>query len=187
MSRWKEIEDFLELMEKIYARAGLRAAAVSPETGYFLHSLVRLTKPEVIVEIGTHRGVSALWMARALKENLKGHLYTIDIYLQTSMAEAQDLIKSAGLSDFVTFIKAPSVPDGVNYCKKNNLKIDILFIDGNHNIEPCAADLMGFWQYVKQEGLVILHDTKLDSGWRGPISLCARLTLPSRKNSLLDL
>jgi hypothetical protein len=44
----------------------------------FLYSLVKMQKPENIVEIGTGLGVSSFWMAHALKENGSGHVWTVD-------------------------------------------------------------------------------------------------------------
>lgn len=43
-----------------------------------LYSLIRALKPETVVEVGTYRGYAACYMARALQENKKGHLYCID-------------------------------------------------------------------------------------------------------------
>jgi len=164
----KDILDFLDLIHQLYQRSDIYLASVPPETGYFLHSLIRLTKPDVVVEIGTYKGVSSLWMARALKENNKGHLYTIDIYEHSSPEEPRGLLKGAELLDFVSLIDAPSVPNGLKICRQMQLSVDILFIDGDHRIEPCAADFLGFWKIVKKGGLILLHDTNLESGWEGP-------------------
>ena len=46
--------------------------AIEHETGLFLHALVRATKPRVVVEHGTGRGVAAEFLARALTENGQG-------------------------------------------------------------------------------------------------------------------
>ncbi|CCQ94342.1 conserved hypothetical protein [[Clostridium] ultunense Esp] len=44
----------------------------------FLYSIVKRERPLSIVELGTGLGVSTLWMARALRENGVGHIYTVD-------------------------------------------------------------------------------------------------------------
>ncbi len=43
-----------------------------------LYSLIRRERPENVVEIGAGLGVSAFWMAQAMKENGHGHIWTLD-------------------------------------------------------------------------------------------------------------
>ena len=44
-----------------------------------LYFLVRLIKPEIMIETGVHRGVSSLFILQAMHENDKGILYSIDL------------------------------------------------------------------------------------------------------------
>ena len=44
----------------------------------YLYSLVKMTKPRSILELGTGLGSSSLWIALALQENNQGTLFTID-------------------------------------------------------------------------------------------------------------
>lgn len=46
--------------------------------GMFLYSIVKMQKPQVIVELGTGLAISAFWMAAALRENGEGHIWTVD-------------------------------------------------------------------------------------------------------------
>lgn len=46
----------------------------------FLYGLVRVLKPELVVETGTYRGVTAEVMAKACKENKFGRVVTCDPY-----------------------------------------------------------------------------------------------------------
>jgi hypothetical protein len=43
-----------------------------------LYSLVRMERPQNMVEIGTGTGICAAWMAQAVKENGQGHVHTLD-------------------------------------------------------------------------------------------------------------
>jgi len=43
-----------------------------------LYDAILKLKPKMVVEIGTHRGLTTLYMAMAIKENGIGHLYTAD-------------------------------------------------------------------------------------------------------------
>jgi len=51
---------------------------VGPKTGHFLYWLVRVVRPEFVVEIGTSVGYSALWLASALERNAWGELWTVE-------------------------------------------------------------------------------------------------------------
>lgn len=44
----------------------------------YLYSIVKMTKPRTVLELGTGLGTAALWIAQALEENNYGSLYTID-------------------------------------------------------------------------------------------------------------
>jgi predicted O-methyltransferase YrrM len=50
----------------------------SEDKALFFYSLIKMQKPERILEIGTGVGVSSLYMAHAVKENGIGHVWTID-------------------------------------------------------------------------------------------------------------
>lgn len=50
----------------------------SEDISMLFYSLIRREQPLNVVELGTGLGVSALWMAQAVKEVGKGHVWTID-------------------------------------------------------------------------------------------------------------
>ena len=52
--------------------------AVEAEVAEFLYALVRVLKPDVVVESGTGRGLAAFALASALAENGAGHLTTFE-------------------------------------------------------------------------------------------------------------
>ena len=83
---------------------------VGPNTGRMLHSLVRVMEPEVILEIGTSVGYSALWMASALQVNGKGKLWTVESHA-TRFERAQKNIEEAGLGEWIMSLKghAPEI------------------------------------------------------------------------------
>lgn len=53
--------------------------AAEVEVSEFVGALVRLVKPAVAVETGTHRGHTAVAIGEALKANGVGHLYTLEV------------------------------------------------------------------------------------------------------------
>ena len=76
--------------------------SVSPEFGRFLYMCARSCKAKRIVEFGSSMGISAIYMAAALRDMGGGRL--IGTELEPSKAErAQANVAAAGLSDLVEF------------------------------------------------------------------------------------
>jgi len=46
-----------------------------------LYFMIRIQKPNVVIETGVHRGVSTSFILQALEDNNKGNLYSIDLPL----------------------------------------------------------------------------------------------------------
>lgn len=107
-----------------------------------LYGLVRSLKPSRVVDCGTFRGYSAAWMAKALQENNKGHLYAIDDFSlkqftpdrDVAVAHLFDNLTRCGVRDFVTLIEGDSRtvqwPDSV----------DFAYIDGWHGYLVAKSD-----------------------------------------------
>jgi predicted O-methyltransferase YrrM len=76
--------------------------SVSPEFGRFLYMCARSCKAKRIVEFGSSMGISAIYMAAALRDMGGGVL--IGTELESSKAErAQANLRAAGLADLVEF------------------------------------------------------------------------------------
>jgi hypothetical protein len=71
-----------------HARMRVKADAINFHSGLndsanLLYGLVRSMKPEVCVEIGSGRGMSACYVGMALRQNGRGKLYAIDPHMPT--------------------------------------------------------------------------------------------------------
>ncbi len=90
--------------------------------GKRLYNLVRGLKPLLIVEIGGFHGCSTSWMAKALKDNKKGKIISIDNHVLIGHWK----LMPDELKEFAEFISADAftcdVPDN----------IDMVFEDGMH-------------------------------------------------------
>lgn len=80
--------------------------AASPDMLLHVVRFVLATKPKVVIECGS--GVSTQAIARALKLNGLGHVYSLDHDAHYS-AETRDRLTAAGLSDWATVFHAPLV------------------------------------------------------------------------------
>ena len=124
-----------------------------------------------VVEIGTFKGKSTVWMAQALKQRaeegakvaaIDPHINTKDTevvpdYQEESSYEAfMNNVSSAGLDEWVEPVKKMSA----DAAKDWNQPIRLLFIDGSHRYEDVLLDLQLWEPDVNAGGIIILHDTK---------------------------
>jgi len=130
--------------------------AVELEVGELLHSIVRTLKPRIIVETGTHKGFSALMMAKALQQNGSGHLYTVDMTDHGVKA----LFSRFGVSTLVTFYKTKSV-DVLQSMPKDR-KVDFLWLDADHAEESVLAEMQAALPFLKPGSYVGFHDVLID-------------------------
>lgn len=82
--------------------AGLPDIAVSPEVGRLLSMLVSTTEGRCAIEVGTLAGYSAIWMARALRDD--GMLYSIESE-DKHAAFAEQQLARAGVGDRVEVLR----------------------------------------------------------------------------------
>ncbi|MBI4136501.1 class I SAM-dependent methyltransferase [Candidatus Roizmanbacteria bacterium] len=68
--------------------------------GDLFYSLIRLYKPKTVVELGTKAGYSAYHIARALRENGKGHLYCYDLWGKYPYHSAPQSVAEKNLQPF---------------------------------------------------------------------------------------
>lgn len=106
-----------------------------------LYALMRSLKPEIAVEVGTYRGYAACYMAQALKENGKGHLYCIDDFSE-GMQKAYDEnhwntnLMVCEVREQATLIRGKS--QTVQWPEK----VDFAYIDGWHGYLIAREDFM---------------------------------------------
>jgi predicted O-methyltransferase YrrM len=76
---------------------------ISARGGDLLYSLVRAIRPDTIVEFGTSFGISTIYLAAAVTDNGKGHVYSTELSA-AKVAAAQGNLLEAGLADKVTIL-----------------------------------------------------------------------------------
>jgi len=138
--------------EQPLARNFFRPMAVEIETGQFLYGLVRAVKPINAVETGTFEGFSAVNIAKALKDNQKGILWTID-YKDYG---AQKVFKIYKVKDRINQVigLSPLALEGV--VSQNN--IDFAFLDSEHTYNMVSSELEVLHKYFKIGSYITGHD-----------------------------
>ena len=101
-----------------------RWRVLEPEAGRLLWFLAQALSARNIVEIGTSRGVSTLWLADAARST-GGHVLTFDLN-RGAQDSARDSVRAAGLAEQVTFRRADG---GAALADLADGSVDLLFLD----------------------------------------------------------
>ena len=140
----------------------LRKRKDHPKYARLVYAFAKYYKPDIIVEVGTYAGGTAVGWAKALAENGKGKLICIDndTYIaETYPATAKENIRAAGLEEGRYELKCGDskniVPD---LSKKLKGQVDMYLVDGDHRYESALADIKNGLQLVKPGGFVLVHD-----------------------------
>lgn len=142
-------------------------AGTEVEVSEFLYSLVRILKPDLILETGTHIGVSAAYMGQALHDNRNGMIMTFEIIPQHAKA-AVELMKDLEIQSHVQcwLLDAQKYPcDREDYPIKTSGGIDLLFLDSEPQLR--FDEFNKFWPYVKPGGFILIHDLHPHLGYSG--------------------
>jgi predicted O-methyltransferase YrrM len=129
---------------------------ISDESRALLHHLVMTRRPERVLEIGTFVAGTTEVFARALWEAGQGHIDTIDPF----GAERCPPIIAAfpnELRDRITFSAVNSATH-FDHALSHNRSYDLVFIDGNHELEYALFDIMCTARLISPRGLVVLDN-----------------------------
>lgn len=99
---------------------------VTPDLGMLLYLLVRGTLATTVVEFGTSLGISAIWMAAALRANGAGRLLTTEMD-EDKARRASLHLQEAGLAHLVDVRVGPAEQ---TLRSPFSQPIDLLFLDG---------------------------------------------------------
>jgi len=127
--------------------------SVEVEVGEFLYGLVRLLKPNNILETGTYKGVSSSYMAQALKDNGKGLLTTLEIEKE-HIRISKERWHKLELDKYIVCDKEESLKYELEY------DCELMFLDS----EPYFRfqELRRFYSRLTPGGFVFIHDTPRD-------------------------
>lgn len=127
----------------------------------------------VIVEVGSWKGKSTIWLAKGSKAGNNVKIYAIDPHTGSSvhrdkygkvrtLDEFQANIKRANVADIIVPLVKTSQDAEQDWHGK---PVELLWIDGDHDYEMVALDLTLWSQYLIEGGTIAFHDTIF---WHGP-------------------
>lgn len=127
-------------------------------------SLIKKSKPNIILEIGTSEGGTLFFFSRFAAPGAK--IITIDLpivrsYASYSPAKIPFFKLYKPRKQKIYFLRKDS--HKVSTIKKvkkilKNYKLDILFIDGDHTYEGVKLDFENFSPFVRKNGIIAFHD-----------------------------
>lgn len=138
--------------EQPLARNFPRPMAVEVETAEFLYGIVRAVKPTNAIETGTFEGFSAVDIARALKDNKQGILWTIDF----KDYGAEKNFEDCGVKEQINQIIGISPAALEKIVSQND--IDFAFLDSEHTYNAVLAELEILHKYFKPGSYITGHD-----------------------------
>jgi predicted O-methyltransferase YrrM len=101
-----------------------RWRVLEPDAGRLLWFLAQTSAARSIVEIGTSRGVSTLWLADAARST-GGHVLTVDVD-RAAQDAAEESVRAAALAERVTFRQGDG---GAMLAALEEGSVDLLFLD----------------------------------------------------------
>lgn len=128
-----------------------------------LHNLAKTSN--IAVEIGSYLGASSKAIASGLPNT--GKLYCIDIWksnieLRPDPKSGRSLFEEFlfNVDEYIDKIKALAgySYDVIDYFLKNEIKADLLFIDGDHTAEGVKTDWDFYSEIMQPRGIVVFHD-----------------------------
>lgn len=159
---------------------------LSDREGETLYNLAMNCKGKgVIVEIGSWKGKSTIWIGNGSKNGKKIKVYAIDPHKGSSehqkenkkiwtFEEFKNNIKKAKLDDIIV----PLVKTSEEAAKNFNKPVEFIFIDGAHEYEFVKLDFDLWFPKVVNGGIIAFHDTI--GCWSGPKKVVADCVYKSK-------
>ena len=158
---------------------------LTPKEGRLLYGLAeRCAGRGVIVEIGSWKGKSTIWLASGSRRGAGARVYAIDphtaesdnLATQSAVPTYDEFIanvRRAGVADLVV----PLVTTSAEAARTFDGPVELLFIDGAHDYANVARDFELWFPRVVPGGTIAFHDTV---AWEGPRRLVAERVFRGR-------
>lgn len=122
-----------------------------------LYLLTRMIKPNQVIETGVSSGASSAYILRALKDNKKGKLYSIDLPLEYDMGKKRGWLVPEELRDCWD-LRIGDAKKMLTPLLKEIGEIDCFVHDSLHTYDHMMWEYRRIWPYLRQGGLFLSHD-----------------------------
>ncbi|HET7721599.1 MAG TPA: class I SAM-dependent methyltransferase, partial [Acidimicrobiales bacterium] len=141
---------------------------LSRREGEALYELARACRAGhgVIVEIGSWKGKSTIWLGNGSKAGQSVPIYAVDPHIGfpdvpetygviKTFEEFKRNIEAAGVDDVVTPLVMTSEEAAAGFTEP----VALLFVDGVHQYEYVKSDFEYWFPKVRDGGVMVFHDT----------------------------
>lgn len=145
---------------------------LSDREGDLLYNLAKNCKGRgVIVEIGSWKGKSTIWLGKGSENSKRLKIYAIDPH-EGSSEHKKRYSKVLTFEEFINNIRnakvehiiLPIVKTSEEAAKNFNEPVELIFIDGAHEYELVKKDFELWFPKVMEGGIIAFHDTYGRSG-----------------------
>ena len=151
------------------ATSGIEGWLSDAQGHALLSAAAATTGRGAIVEIGSWKGRSTVWLAEGARlagqrvHAIDRHTQSLEDPVANTLAEFLENIKRAGVADVIE----PLVMSSADAAAVVGGPVELLFIDGDHSLEGVRRDAEIWLPRVMEGGLVMFHDVAT-AGYNGP-------------------
>jgi predicted O-methyltransferase YrrM len=130
----------------------------------FINALILRYNAKKLLEIGVSAGCSSLIMLNAIKNADNSKLYSIDY--SSTWYKSNDRETGFLVNDYVELKQKWKLYTGglsINFLEEIGKNIDFCLIDTMHINPGGILDFLMVFPYLKENAIVVLHDTKLNT------------------------
>jgi predicted O-methyltransferase YrrM len=140
-----------------------RVRCVTRTLGELLHTLVLISRPKLILELGTSAGYSAIWMSAAC-EQIGARLISVE-FDEDKVAWARANIERAGLQHVAEVRR----DDAVSFINQSDESFDMVFMD--HSAKFYVESFKALRSKIPPGGFVLVDGWKTVEWWFSVIAL----------------
>lgn len=139
----------------------------------FYQNIIHIIKnygiPKNIIEIGVYEGLATFWLSDTINEidkNINAKIYAIDPHAGSEDLKDKDfnVIKNNFLYNLsicknnVEYIQKYST-EALLYLIQKNVKVDLIYVDGDHRASQVLTDLVLAWELINVGGMILCDDS----------------------------
>lgn len=159
---------------------------VTPESGLLLYTLVRATRPALVVEFGMSLGLSAIHLASAVRDNGVGRVVTTELSA-AKVVSAKASFAEVGLGDVITVLEG----DATETLAGIEEPVNFVLLDGWKDLYVPVLELLG--PKLSPGALVIADNTGLADAQpyveyiRDPANGYVGVSFPVRNSDAMEI
>jgi predicted O-methyltransferase YrrM len=159
---------------------------VTPESGQLLYTLVRATRPALVVEFGMSLGLSTIHLASAVRDNGVGRVVTTEMSA-AKVAAAKASFAEVGLDDLITVLEG----DATETLAGIKEPVNFVLLDGWKDLYVPVIELLG--PKLSPGSLVIADNTGLADAQpyveyiRDPANGYVGVSFPVRNSDAMEI